>query len=122
MGLLKFNGNKKLKIIFILFSFISISCDDLLVRYNYENYKCPNNNANINKISVLKVKIGSKVNIFIRGVSYDLIITEINKEKIILKNFEPNITILIKRNSGEISGVINRNVFSFNCKKDIFRI
>ena len=101
---------------------ILVSCEDLFLRFKYENYLCSKNIYEINKISILGNKVGTPIQIFIREKQYNFKISEISKKEIVLTHFNPNISLKIDRILAKITGVNQRNTFSLVCKKEAFRI
>ena len=104
-----------------IFSFL-ISCEDLFLRFKYENYLCDQNFYEINKISIVGNKIGTQIKIFIRDKEYIFKISEISKNEIVLIHNNPNILLRIDRVLAKITGINQRNTFSLTCEKEAFRI
>ena len=97
------------------------SCEDIFLRFRYENFKCKKNKFNIEQIKVTKHKIGSKAQILFGEEEFLFEIIKINKEFIILENKQLDILIRIFEN-GEIKGLFKKNVFTIKCSKEEFRI
>ena len=104
-----------------IFSFL-ISCEDLFLRFKYENYICNQNIYEISKIAIVGNKIGTPIRILIRNKQYNFKISEISKNEIVLVHDNPNILLRIDRVLAKITGVNQRNTFSLICKKEAFRI
>lgn len=105
----------------LIFAFL-ISCEDLFLRFKYENYICNQNIYEISKISIVGNKIGTPIKILIRDKQYNFKISEISKNEIVLVHNNPNILLKIDRVLAKITGVNQRNTFSLICKKEAFRI
>ena len=109
-------------LIYFFFIFILVSCEDLFLRFKYENYLCSKNIYEINKISILGNKVGTPIQIFIKEKQYNFKISKISKKEIVLTHFNPNISLKIDRILAKITGVNQRNTFSLVCKKEAVRI
>ena len=114
---------KYIKILFIfIFFYILINNKELFLRYNYEKYEFVLNDIRINKITIVKDKLDSKVEINIKNFSHIFKIIESTKKKIVLKNIKDQIRITIKQFNGKVSILYKKNTFSFVCQKSSFRI
>ena len=114
---------KYLKILFIfIFFFILITNKDVFLRFNYEKYKCESNNLGIREIVILKEQLGSKVEVQTKEKFYNMKVVESSKEKIILKDLNNQIKIVINRINEKISVLYKKNTYSLLCTKNTFRI
>ena len=109
-------------LIFFFIICILVSCEDLFLRFKYENYLCSQNIYEINKISIVGNKVGTPIQIFIKDKQYNFKISEISRDEIILTHINPNISLKIDRILAKITGINKRNTFSLDCKKETFRI
>lgn len=109
-------------LIYFFLVFILVSCEDLFLRFKYENYLCSQNIYEINKISIVGNKVGTPIQIFIKDKQYNFKISKISKEEIVLTHINPNISLKIDRILAKIAGINQRNTFSLVCKKEAFRI
>lgn len=109
-------------LIYFFLVFILVSCEDLFLRFKYENYLCSQNIYEINKISIVGNKVGTPIQIFIKDKQYNFKISKISKEEIVLTHINPNISLKIDRILAKIVGINQRNTFSLVCKKEAFRI
>ena len=107
--------------IFVILLTIS-SCDDIFLRFQYENYDCKKNKYKISKIKITNYKIDSVVKVFINGSEINFKVMKNNPDKIIIQNHEKEVSIYITKKSDEVKGTYKNNIFSLNCIKSGFRI
>ncbi len=111
------------KIFFVLLLvFITVSCDDLFVRFKYETIECKKNSFNLNKISIRDDSVGSLADVEFGDYYHKIEIYENDDDSILLLNDDIDLEIRINK-STDILDVRMKNIIKkLDCKKSTFKM
>ncbi len=111
------------KILFVLLLvFITVSCDDLFVRFKYETIECKKNSFNLNKISIRDDSVGSFADVEFGDYYHKIEIYENDDDSILLLNDDIDLEIRINK-STDILDVRMKNIIKkLDCKKSTFKM
>ena len=111
------------KIFFVLLLvFITVSCDDLFVRFKYETIECKKNSFNLNKISIRDDSVGSLADVEFGDYYHKIEIYENDDDSILLLNDDIDLEIRINK-STDILDVRMKNIIKkLDCEKSTFKM
>lgn len=113
----------KIRSFFLLICFIYIvGCEDLFVRFKYENYECPENSAGIKKIFIKDYEKGDTADVQIDDFLYKFEIIDINEQMLYLKEEKMEYSIKIYRSNDKIEARTNNLILNVKCDKQTFKM
>ena len=114
---------KKIKILSIIFCIIILSgCEDLFLRFKYENYECKPNRVNLSKIFIKNYDQGDEADVEIGDYLYKFKITYISDQKMHLVQEAEDFIIKIFRETNKIEARVDNLILNVQCTKETFKM